>query len=58
MSASELFPGIAHVVCGCGRVFFDGENEGLWNCARAHVVERREMAAAQEQKYRAAMKSE
>lgn len=36
-----------HVVCRCGRVYFEGQHESLWACARRHAEEQRRVEELQ-----------
>lgn len=40
---------IPHVVCACGRIYFEGDSERLWTCAREHVRERQARERAEQQ---------
>lgn len=33
-----------HVTCRCGRVYFEGQNEALWACARRHAEDLQHLA--------------
>lgn len=45
----SLLPDVPSVVCRCGRIYFDGESDKLWACARKHVEERKARERAQQQ---------